>query len=229
MPAYPFALGTDEALADDSINLWTAMKIAGLVHNITDPEYRNWPAADEILACVYDGGARAMGLENLVGALAPGYQADITVLDLNEIAFTPLNDVRRQLVYCENGSSVRMTMVAGRILVRDGRVCSVDEEGIKEEAREFALAYADDEAVLQKTAADLEPFYREMYLRATDTDVGMNRLGIMRAPRVTDKPVLRPAGCKTPNRQLPARGAAPKVCETPETTTIRLAPRMVSV
>ena len=118
-----------------------------------------------------------MGLEKLVGALAPGYQADIALLDLNEIAFTPLNDVRRQLVYCENGSSVRMTMVGGQILVRDGRVCSVDEEGIKGEAREFALACADDLAVLQKTAAGLEPFYREMYLRAATTDVGMNRWG----------------------------------------------------
>ncbi|MDE2913343.1 MAG: amidohydrolase family protein [Paracoccaceae bacterium] len=173
----PVCLGTDEALADDSINLWITMKVAGLIHNITDPEYGNWPAADEILACVFRGGARAMGLEKLVGALAPGYQADIALLDLNEIAFTPLNDVRRQLVYCENGSSVRMTMVGGQILVRDGRVCSVDEEGIKGEAREFALAYADDLAVLQKTAAGLEPFYREMYLRAAATDVGMNRWG----------------------------------------------------
>ena len=171
----PVCLGTDEALADDSINLWTTMKIAGLIHNITDPEYGNWPAADEILACVYEGGARAMGLENRVGALAPGYHADIALLDLNEIAFTPLNDVCRQLVYCENGSSVRMTMVAGRILVRDGRVCSVDEEGIKEEAREFARAHAHDQAVSQKTAAGLEPYYREMYLRAAATDVGMNR------------------------------------------------------
>ena len=153
------------------------MKIAGLIHNITDPEYGNWPAADEILACVYEGGARAMGLENTIGALAPGYQADIALLDLKETAFTPLNDVCRQLVYCENGSSVRMTMVAGRILVRDGRVCGVDEEGIKEEAREFALSYADDLAVSQKTAAGLEPFYREMYLRAAATDVGMNRWG----------------------------------------------------
>lgn len=173
----PVCLGTDEALADDSINLWTTMKIAGLIHNITDPEYRNWPVADEILACAHEGGARAMGFENLIGRLAPGYQADIALLDLNEIAFTPLNDVCRQLVYCENGSSVRMTMVAGRILVREGRVCSVDEEGIKEEAREFALAFADDLTVSQKTAAELEPLYREMYLRAAATDVGMNRWG----------------------------------------------------
>ena len=171
----PICIGTDEAIADDSINLWTAMKIAGLIHNITDAEYRDWPTVDEILSCVFTGGARAMGLEDQIGVLAPGYQADITLLDLNEIAFTPLNDVQRQLVYCENGSSVRMTMVAGKILFHDGRVCSVDEESIKQEAREFAHAYADELAKSQKSAAELEPYYREMYLRAATTDVGMNR------------------------------------------------------
>ena len=171
----PVCLGTDEALADDSINLWTTMKIAGLIHNITDPEYGNWPAADEILDCVFKGGARAMGCENQIGALAPGFQADIALLDLNEIAFTPLNDVRRQLVYCENGSSVRMTIVGGRILVRDGRVCSVDEEAIKREAREFALASADELARSTETTRGIEPHYREMYLRSAATEVGMNR------------------------------------------------------
>ena len=173
--AIPICLGTDEAIADDSINLWTTMKFAGLIHNITDVEYKNWPTADEILSCVFSGGARAMGLENQVGSLAPGFQADIALLDLNEIAFTPLNDVRRQLVYCENGSSVRMTMVAGKILVHDGRVCSVDEESVKMEAREFTRAYAGELTRWQESAAELEPYYREMYLRAVATNVGMNR------------------------------------------------------
>ena len=173
----PVCIGTDEAIADDSINLWTAMKVAGLIHNITDPDYRKWPAADEILSCVFEGGARAMGLEDQLGAIAPGYQADIALLDLNEIPFTPLNDVQRQLVYCENGSSVRMTMVAGKILVREGRVCSVDEESIKREAREFTRAYSDELAKAQASATELEPYYREMYLRAAATDVGINRWG----------------------------------------------------
>ncbi|MDE0113826.1 MAG: amidohydrolase family protein [Albidovulum sp.] len=173
----PVCIGTDEAIADDSINLWTAMKMAGLIHNITDPDYRKWPTAGEILSCVFQGGARAMGLEGQIGALAPGFQADIVLLDLNEIAFTPLNDVQRQLVYCENGSSVRMTMVDGKVLVRDGRVCSVDEESIKREAREYAHARAGELAKARATAAELEPYYREMYFRAAATDVGMNRWG----------------------------------------------------
>lgn len=171
----PICIGTDEALADDSINLWAAMKTAGLIHNVSDPDYATWPTADEILSCAQLGGARAMGLDGQIGMIAPGYQADIALLDLNEMAFTPLNDTQRQLVYCENGSSVRMTIVAGDIRVRDGKICGIDEEGIKREAREFAREFSNEMARAQRSAQELEPYYREMYRRAVATDVGMNR------------------------------------------------------
>ena len=82
---------------------------------------------------------------------------------------------QRQLVYCENGSSVQMTIVAGEIRVRDGKVCGIDEEAIKREAREFAREIGDEIARAQSSAQELEPYYREMYLRAAATDVGMNR------------------------------------------------------
>jgi 5-methylthioadenosine/S-adenosylhomocysteine deaminase len=171
----PVCLGTDEALADDSINLWAAAKMAGLIRNITDPDYRNWPTATEVLDCVFRGGARAMGLEDRLGSIAPGYAADIALLDLDDIAFTPLNDIRRQLVYCESGASVRLTMVAGRVVARDGRVLTVDDDAIKREARELTEAYRPELSRAAQAAAELEPFYRDMYLRAATMDVGMNR------------------------------------------------------
>ena len=171
----PVCIGTDEALADDSINLWAAAKMTGLIHNITDPDYRNWPSAGEVLACLFHGGARAMGLEHRIGRIAPGFAADLALLDLDGLAFTPLNDVRRQLVYCETGASVRLTMVAGQVVVRDGRVLSVDEDAIKAEARELAAALGADLEQAAVAARDLEPYYRDMYLRAAATDVGMNR------------------------------------------------------
>ena len=71
-----------------------------------DPEYRNWPTAPELLWCLTRGGARGMGLEDRVGVLAAGYEADIILVDLNTIAFTPLNDLRRQLVFCEKAAGL---------------------------------------------------------------------------------------------------------------------------
>ena len=171
----PICIGTDEVLADDTVNLWNAIKMTGLVHNITDPNYQTWPSAAEILDCVFSGGARAMGLEGEIGVLEPGHQADIVLLDLNGLAFTPLNDIRRQLVYAQNGADVRLTMVAGEIVMRDGRLLTVDEEAIKDEARDYAQAMANEMEKATATARKLEPYYRAMYLKSAATDVGMNR------------------------------------------------------
>ena len=168
-------LGTDEMLADDGANLWAAMKMAGLVHTLTDPDYQRWPSAEELLHCLFDGGARAMGLAGRVGRIAPGYVADIVLLDLDSLAFTPLNDIRRQLVYCEDGSSVRLTMVAGEVVVEDGRLTTCDEDAVKREAREIAYAARTDNAAAADAARRLEPYYRQMYLRAAGADVGIDR------------------------------------------------------
>ncbi|MBT3360295.1 MAG: amidohydrolase family protein [Rhodospirillales bacterium] len=171
----PICLGSDEAISDDAINMWSVAKSAGLVHNLADPDYRNWPDAKEILRCMISGGARAMLRADQTGIVAPGYDADLILLDLDASSFTPLNDLHRQLVYCENGSAVRMTMVAGDIVYENGHLVGVDEDAIKAEARdivaEFASVWSGGQAVIDR----LEPYYREMYLKAAKCDVGMNR------------------------------------------------------
>jgi 5-methylthioadenosine/S-adenosylhomocysteine deaminase len=171
----PVCLGTDEAIADDAVSMWGVAKAAGLVHNITDPDYRVWPKADEVLDCLLQGGARAMGLQDSLGAVEIGRLADLVLLDLDTLAFTPLNDLRRQLVYCENGSSVLATMVAGRIVYQQGRITTVDERAIRAEARAL---FSDRQGALTAArgeAAVLLPYYQAMYQKAALQDVSMNR------------------------------------------------------
>jgi len=103
--------------------------------------------------------------------------ADLILVDLNTIAFTPLNDLRRQLVFSENGSSVVMTMVAGRVVCENGRLLTVDEEALKEEVRALVPEHRRELAQTAAAAAELNPYYREMYLRAAARDVGMHRWG----------------------------------------------------
>ncbi len=168
-------LGSDEACSDDTHNIWVVMKVAGLVQSISDPEYRNWPKAQEVLWADIRGGARAMLNDDKVGVLAPGYEADLILVDLNSLNFTPLNDVYRQLVYCETGSSVYLTMVAGEVVMENGKLLTVDEEAIKAEARELMKAYRQEMQATWDAVRKLEPYYREMYLRCAKMDVGMNR------------------------------------------------------
>jgi 5-methylthioadenosine/S-adenosylhomocysteine deaminase len=170
----PICIGTDEATVDDTHNLWAAIKQAALIHTLTDVDYRRWPTAPEILDCARAGAARALRWPRL-GSLEVGQAADIALVDLDTLAFTPLNDLARQLVYCENGGSVRMTIVAGKVVVEDGRVLTVDEAAIKREARALMADYRRETAEAGHAARRLETHYREMYLRAHARDVGLRR------------------------------------------------------
>ena len=76
----PICLGSDEASTDDTLNMWNVAKTAGLIHKITDPDWRRWPTAPEILDCLITGGARSLRLSDRIGRIAPGYEADL-ILD----------------------------------------------------------------------------------------------------------------------------------------------------
>ena len=170
----PICIGTDEAVADDAINPWAALKMAGLVHTLSAVDYRRWPGAPEILRCAMEGGARALRWPD-IGRLAPGARADIALLDLDTLPFTPLNDLKRQLVFCEPAGSVRMTIVDGRVVFENGRVTTVDEAALRQEARELTAGYREAFAPAMAAARELEPYYREMYVRAHARDVGLRR------------------------------------------------------
>ena len=159
------ALGTDEAVSDDSHSVWGAAKLAGLIHTLADADYRQWPSATEVLDCIWRGGAQAMRRNGQVGVLRPGACADIALLDLTSDAFTPLNSIARQLVYSETGASVRHTIVAGVLVVENGHVTTLDEAAIKSELRSMRPEMSARNAALRKEAAMLEPYYRDMYLR----------------------------------------------------------------
>ena len=66
-------------------------------------------------------------------------------------------------------------MVAGNIVAENGRVLAVDEETIKEEVRELMVEYNDEITQSEAAARKLFPYYRDMYLKASVTDVGLNR------------------------------------------------------
>ncbi len=171
----PICLGTDEMAADDGANVWATAKLTGLIHNLSHPDYEKWPKAQEILECLFTGGARAMHENGRIGAIEPGHEADITLLDLDTLAFTPSNDIHRQLIYCETGSSVRMTIVAGQIVFEGNRVTTVDEQSLRAEARDL---FAERRQALRGAASAADvwlPYYRRMHLKASTQDVGINR------------------------------------------------------
>ena len=171
----PICLGTDEAAADDTADIWGALKTAALVHKITDPDYRRWPTAAELLGCLFRGGARSLRQADEIGALEVGRAADIVLLDLDHHAFLPLNDLERQLVYAAPGGAVTDVFVAGRPVVRDRRLTTIDEAALQCEVRALMPELRRRFAAVDAVARRLEPHYRAMYERALARDVGMTR------------------------------------------------------
>jgi cytosine/adenosine deaminase-related metal-dependent hydrolase len=126
----PIGIGTDEANVDDGVNFWSAVKNAGLVHNITTPEYRDWPTPGEILRAATAGGHAALRTSGVAGELSVGALADVVLMDLATLPFVPLNDTQRQLVYCEPAGSVTTVIVGGEVVVSGGACTRIDEKAV---------------------------------------------------------------------------------------------------
>lgn len=159
------ALGTDGISSNDSCRLFDVMKVAGIVHTLSSDDYDAWPTSAEILWAATRGGARAVGLDQQIGSIEPGKKADLVALDLCTSAFVPVNDLPTQLVYAENGSSVRHVMVDGEIVVRDGRCTKIDEEKVLRDARTMLGEYLERHRLVEEDARDLEPYLRAVYER----------------------------------------------------------------
>lgn len=130
------ALGADGSASSDNQVLFDIMKLTGLIHSARELDHRRWLSARDVVSMVTLGGAGALGLAGELGELKPGMLADIVLLRLDTSYFAPLNDAFRQLVYCENGSSVETVIVDGRIVVEGGRLSTLDHDSILSEFKE---------------------------------------------------------------------------------------------
>lgn len=135
-------LGTDGASSNNNLDMFEETKIAAILAKGATLDPRQMPAA-QALAMATRAGARALGFED-VGLIAPGMRADLVALDAASPAMCPMPDVEAALVYAARGSDVRMTVVDGRVLYRDGAYTTIDAERALHEAREAALALTHD-------------------------------------------------------------------------------------
>lgn len=133
-------LGTDGPASNNQLNMFLEMGRAALLHKLTQADPAVMPA-QTVLDMATLGGARVFANPSL-GRLAPGSAADLIALDLNRPNMQPLYNPVSQAVYSASGHEVRLTMVAGEILYREGRFTRIDYPallGEVEELRKFAL------------------------------------------------------------------------------------------
>ena len=132
----PVGLGTDGAASNNDLDLWEEMDTAAKLHKV----YANDPkvlSAEQSFEMATIRGARSLHLENLIGSLEAGKRADIAIVDFDSLNQTPFYNIYSALVYSTKASDVRTVIVDGRVLMRDRRLLSLDENVIKKNANAY--------------------------------------------------------------------------------------------
>jgi 5-methylthioadenosine/S-adenosylhomocysteine deaminase len=129
-------LGTDAAASNHDLSMWEEMDTAAKLHKLVTMT-PTVVTAYQTLEMATIGGARALHLEAEIGSLESGKRADLIVVDLNALHLTPMYSLASHLVYAAKASDVTDTIVNGRVLMRNRRLLTLDEETVKAAARRY--------------------------------------------------------------------------------------------
>ncbi len=133
------ALGTDNVAANNSYDMITEMKVAGLVASHREGRAQPISSRDLVRMATIEG-ARALGLEAEIGSLEPGKAADIAVFDMQGPGWSETPDVETALVYSGSGRDLRHLWVDGEPIVRDRQLVRTTLGQLR---REYSAVYRD--------------------------------------------------------------------------------------
>ncbi len=120
-------LGSDGVAPDRSYDMFRHMFQATRYHRFHFRDSTVLPAGKVLEMATVDA-ARALGMEKEIGSLEPGKKADIILVDWFKPHLVPMNMPVHRMVYFANGADVSTVLVDGRILMRDRKVLSVNEQ-----------------------------------------------------------------------------------------------------
>jgi 5-methylthioadenosine/S-adenosylhomocysteine deaminase len=135
-------LGTDgPAGSNNDLDLMEEMDLAAKLAKITkmSPLALNAKAVVEMATI---DGARALHMEKEVGSLEKGKKADLIVISLDEPNAVPMYDVYAQIAYALKASDVETVMIGGRVVMRDHKLLTVNQQEAMEKAREYQKTIA---------------------------------------------------------------------------------------
>jgi 5-methylthioadenosine/S-adenosylhomocysteine deaminase len=122
-------LGTDGCASNNNLDLFTEMDVVAKLHKVNAYDTTLMDART-VLNMATIGGAKAIGFDKDIGSIEVGKQADLIIIDIDKPHLVPMYNPVSHIVYSVRGSDVRDVLVAGRILVRDDNLLSIDQEEI---------------------------------------------------------------------------------------------------
>jgi len=167
-------LGCDNCSGSDVQSVFQAMKMFCLLAAVSEPE-PGPGLAHEVLRHATLGNARTAGLDRQLGAIRPGYKADLILIDLDDVAYLPYNSAARQLVYTESGRGVETVIVDGRVVIKDRKVKTIDEDALRREVAGLMRHFIADYDAVAASRKRALPFMLEAHRKVWRADIGMSR------------------------------------------------------
>jgi 5-methylthioadenosine/S-adenosylhomocysteine deaminase len=128
------SLGADGAACNNRLDMFTEMRSMALLQKaMLGPEALQ---ANQALRIATIEGAKALGLENELGSLEIGKQADVILLNLDTLHSSPYSDPISAVVYSAQSSDVKSVIISGELLMKDRELLTLDEDAVLKEANQ---------------------------------------------------------------------------------------------
>ena len=130
------AIGTDGAASNNDLDMIGETKTAAQLAKAVAQDAAAFSAAEALHAATL-GGAKAMAMDDVIGSLEPGKQADIACISFDSIEGQPMFEAISQIVYATGRQQVSDVWIAGKPKLRERRLVDMDEAGILANARQW--------------------------------------------------------------------------------------------
>ncbi len=132
----PVGLATDSAASNNNQDLFQEMNIAAKLQKVTRMDPRALTAKQAVEMATI-GGARALHMDQKIGSLEIGKQADLVLIGTGATHSTPMYNVYSQLVYALNAHDVRTVVIAGKIVMEDRVMVTMNKPEILAKAHQY--------------------------------------------------------------------------------------------
>ncbi len=130
-------LGTDGCASNNDLDMWGEMDTCAKLHKVATGDPTIMPAEQVIRMATIEA-ARVMGMEDSIGSLEVGKKADLIVIDFQKPHLTPVYNVYSHLVYAASAGDVKISVINGKIVMKDRKILTLDLEQVMKDVDEIA-------------------------------------------------------------------------------------------
>lgn len=121
------SLGTDGAASNNTTDVMDTIRLTALIHKGVSRD-ATAISAGKVLQMSTKGGAKAIGMEKMIGSIEKGKQADIVLFNPVKLKSLPVHDIKSTVVYSASAENIDTTIVNGRVVYRKGMFsCGIEE------------------------------------------------------------------------------------------------------